>query len=211
MTNPRPFFSGPTIRVEAWTDPVIDRMGIDPRGHYAERFWLPLLGPSALWLLRRLVDSLEAEPDGFSFDTAELSVALGLSAQMHKHGPFMRTLGRVCQFKLARATTPSSIEVRRLVPPLTRGQALRLPPSAQRDHAQWLQRRLEQRHDDDGRRRARALALSLAQLGEDRDATERQLHRWRIDPALAAEAVDWAWQQAGGPVGVGAPDGPTAA
>ena len=42
------------------------------------------------------------------------------------------------------------------------------------------------------RRRARALALSLIELGEDRSGTERQLHLWRFHPAVAHEAVRWA-------------------
>ena len=37
-----------------------------------------------------------------------------------------------------------------------------------------------------------ALALSLLELGEDTEATERQLHTWRLHPAIAHEAVAWA-------------------
>ena len=33
---------------------------------------------------------------------------------------------------------------------------------------------------------------SLVELGEDAEATERQLHRWRFHPALAHEATRWA-------------------
>jgi hypothetical protein len=40
--------------------------------------------------------------------------------------------------------------------------------------------------------RARGLALSLLELGEAPEATERQLHRWRLHPAIAHEAVGWA-------------------
>jgi hypothetical protein len=42
------------------------------------------------------------------------------------------------------------------------------------------------------RARANRLALSLVELGEDAEATERQLHRWRFHPALAHEATQWA-------------------
>jgi hypothetical protein len=42
------------------------------------------------------------------------------------------------------------------------------------------------------RNRARHLALSLLELGEDGEATERQLHRWRIHPAMAHDATAWA-------------------
>jgi hypothetical protein len=35
----------------------------------------------------------------------------------------------------------------------------------------------------------------LAQLGEEPDAAERQLAHWRFHPALAREAVAWAWDR----------------
>ena len=43
--------------------------------------------------------------------------------------------------------------------------------------------------------RARRLALSLLELGEDVEATERQLHRWRFHPIAAREATAWAWRR----------------
>ena len=39
----------PTIlEVVAWTDPIDDAAGHDPRSDYVERFWLGLLGPAKL-------------------------------------------------------------------------------------------------------------------------------------------------------------------
>ena len=46
----------PTLQVLPWSDPVIDQLGYDPRSRYVERFWLGILGPSATWLMRYLVD-----------------------------------------------------------------------------------------------------------------------------------------------------------
>ena len=45
-----------TIRILPWHDPVIDTLGHDPRAPYPEKFWLPTLGPSALFLIRYLAD-----------------------------------------------------------------------------------------------------------------------------------------------------------
>ena len=42
------------LRIVAWTDPVIDRLGYDPRSIYVETFWLGILGPTCTWLMRRL-------------------------------------------------------------------------------------------------------------------------------------------------------------
>ena len=49
------------IRVMPWPDPVLDVIGHDPRSWYAETFWLPTLGPTALLLLRHLADRFSAE------------------------------------------------------------------------------------------------------------------------------------------------------
>ena len=35
-----------TLHVSAWADPVLDRVGHDPRSAYVEQFWLGILGPS---------------------------------------------------------------------------------------------------------------------------------------------------------------------
>ena len=61
-----------------WPDPAADAHGHDARGRYAELFVLPILGPTATWLLRRLVDGLEAFPNGYELDLDETARALGL-------------------------------------------------------------------------------------------------------------------------------------
>lgn len=36
------------LRIVAWSDPLVDQLGHDPRSTYAERFWLPVLGPPSV-------------------------------------------------------------------------------------------------------------------------------------------------------------------
>ena len=36
------------------TDSVIDQLGHDVHSSYVETYWLPILGPSAIWAARRL-------------------------------------------------------------------------------------------------------------------------------------------------------------
>ncbi|MFV0526368.1 MAG: hypothetical protein ACK5RL_17935 [Acidimicrobiales bacterium] len=50
------------LLVRPWPDPVLDEMGHDPRSAYVEQFWLSILGPSAVLLLRRLARGLERSP-----------------------------------------------------------------------------------------------------------------------------------------------------
>jgi hypothetical protein len=87
------------------------------------------------------------------------------------------------------------LAVRRRLPPLSRRQAARLSPALQAAHERWQAEQLKEPPGEAQRRRARQLALSLLELGEDREAAERQLLRWRYHPALAREAAAWAGEQ----------------
>jgi hypothetical protein len=181
----------PALLIVPWPDPVIDQVGYDPRTVYVERFWLGILGPSATWLLRLLVDRLDGSPEGYDLDLDECATALGLGRRPGANGVFPRTLARCCQFGSTRFLGPTTLQVRRKLPPLTRRQIARLPDALRADHARWVDKP-PAAVAADMRDRARQLALSLVELGEDGAGTERQLHRWRFHPALASEATAWA-------------------
>jgi len=182
-----------SLSIRPWPDGVIDALGHDPRSQYVERFWLGILGPSTTWLLRRLAAGLEEKPAGFDLHLAETAQALGLGARGGRHSPFMRALARCCQFDLAEAREDGVLAVRRKVPPLNRRQITRLPEILQSAHENWQRDQLETPAIEQLRRRCRRLALSLLELGEDVDASERQLMRWKFHPALARESAAWAW------------------
>jgi hypothetical protein len=182
------------IHVRPWPDPVIDTMGLDPRSAYVERFWLGILGPSTTWLLRRLAAGLEAEPAGFSLSLPDTAQALGLGGR-GRNSPFVRALARSCQFELAMVAGPGELAVRRRLPPLTRRQLARLPAALQAEHERWREAETEVPAAEALSKRARRLALSLVELGEDVEATERQLQRWRFHPVLSREATAWAWDR----------------
>lgn len=188
-----PTFPIPTLTVEAWVDPVIDAVGHDVRSVYVEQFWLGLLGPSATWLLRRLVQGLEEAPTGYDLDLALTATQLGLGVRSGRNSPFFRSIDRCCRFGAAQLLDERSLRVRRKLPPLTRMQTARLPLALREAHQAWIDPPPATGIPvDQLRERARGLALSLLELGEDREATERQLHTWRLHPAIAHEAVAWA-------------------
>jgi hypothetical protein len=180
------------LPIRPWPDDVIDALGHDPRSAYVEQFWLGILGPSTTWLMRRLAAGLEASPAGFDLDLAQTASALGLGGRGGRHSPFLRALGRCCQFDLADARPDGTLAVRRKVPPLSRRQVVRLAPALQAAHQSWLDAQLQTPAAEQLRRRSRRLALSLVELGEDAEATERQLVRWKFHPALARESAAWA-------------------
>ena len=180
------------LPVRPWPDSVIDALGHDPRSAYVERFWLGILGPSTTWLLRYLANRLDASPEGFDLDLAATAQALGLGGKGGRHSPFMRALSRCCQFDVAEARPDGTLAVRRKLPPLTRRQILRLSPELVAAHQAWQDAELRTPAHEQQRRRSRRLALSLIELGEDAEATEHQLARWRFHPALCREAAAWA-------------------
>jgi hypothetical protein len=188
-------FTSSSITVEPWADPVVDELGHDPRSPYVERFWLAILGPSTVWLLRRLADGLDREPAGFALDLQETARSIGVGLRGGRSSPFFRSVDRSCRFGAARFVARDTLEVRRKLPPLTQRQVSRLPDALQREHGRWIERRPRQPTVQQTRERAQQLALSLLEIGEDRTATERQLHHWRFHPAIAHDAVRWALDQ----------------
>ncbi len=182
-----------TLAVTAWPDRVVDALGHDPRSAYTETFWLPIVGPSTTLFLRRVANELDRQPDGFDLVIDEVALAMGLGGKGGRNSPFVRTIARSCQFDLAQMCGDAGLAVRRKLPPLTRHQVSRLPEPLQAEHQRWHDLELQVPSIEQRRRRARRLALSLIELGEPRDLTERQLHQWHFHPAMACEAADWAW------------------
>ncbi|HSH23199.1 MAG TPA: hypothetical protein VK975_03970 [Acidimicrobiales bacterium] len=189
-----PCFVADVLHVRPWPDPVIDRVGHDPRSAYVERFWLGILGPSTTWLLRRLAGQLEAAPAGFDLPLVDTARSLGLGGE-GRSSPFVRALSRCCQFQLAAPEDGGVLVVRRKLPPLNRRQLARLPEPVQAEHQRWVDDDLRTPSVERLRRRSRSLALSLLELGEELEATERQLLRWRFHPALCRESALWAWER----------------
>lgn len=182
------------ISVEPWPDPVIDQLGHDPRSAYAEKFWLGILGPSTLWLLRRIADGFDNHPEGFALDFVETARSIGVGMRGGKNSPFIRSLRRSERFGIAQFHGNETFIVRRKIPPLNRRQVENLPEALRVEHTRWIERPPE--HTPAQRKeRARRLALSLLQIGEDRNDVERQLHRWQFHPALAHDALRWALSQ----------------
>src|SRR5579875_246128 len=185
-------FDSETVVVRPWVDETLDRAGFDPRSPYVERFWLGIIGPTATWLIRRVAAGFDASPEGFEMSIGETSRALGLGDPAGRGSAFFRTLNRLVQFDLARELAPGELQVLRRLPPLTRRQLARLSPALQEAHESWLIGARDAPPAESASSRARQLALSLLELGEDAEEVERQLLRWRYHPALAREALCWA-------------------
>ncbi len=191
--------TSPMLEVIPLPDLVIDRVGFDPRSPYAERFWLGVLGPTSLLLMRHLAAHFDLHPDGFELDRVRAAHALGVGARSGRNSPFVRAVARCGQFGLIQRPGPDVLSVRRRIPPLTRAQVDKLPDDLQRSHLRWQQAQLGRPAAAGDELRARRVAATLLEVGETPSATRRHLERWRFSPDLAQAGVEWAVQQSGPP------------
>jgi hypothetical protein len=197
-----------TIRILPWHDPVVDTLGHDPRAPYPEKFWLPTLGPSALFLIRYLADRFDAEPAGFELALLEASRCLGLGDRIGRSSTVARSLGRLVQFDLAAYPSGDDgagdddgdgdrggvavLHVRRHLPPINRRHVRRLPPSRQTEHDAWVAARLAEPALAAARHNARRAAVVLSAMDERAPDVERALGSAGFAPALARDAALWA-------------------
>ncbi len=132
--------------------------GVEPASSYVETYWLPVLGPSATWALRRIASWLAtAGPSGLWIPVEPLARSLGLGSAAGRNCPMRRTLARLVDFRLAQIDEDRDVlTVRTLIPPLTPRQVARLP-----EH-------LCPHHDNDLRRDLRRLPEQLDAEGSPR-------------------------------------------
>lgn len=182
-----------SVHVNPWLDPVVDRRGHDPRSGYVEQFWLGVLGPTATWLMRRLVTGFDHQPDGYLLDVAGTARSLGLSIARGTASPFNKAVSRCVMFGLVQRRTESWI-VRRRVPLVSQRHLGRLPDAVQSEHVQWTTTTI---HLDD-LTRAHALAAAMLAAGDDRGVLEPQLVAVGVPAPAAAEACELLRASAGG-------------
>lgn len=174
----------PTVMVVPWHDPIVDAVGFDVRSLYVELFWLNVLGPTATWTLRRLVQGLDRYPLGYELDLAETASMLGLAYSTTTSNSFARALQRCVMFGMSQPV-PGGLAVRRKVPPVAARHLARMPEQLRSMHANWTRRDVAYTDVT----RGHALAQAMVSTGDDPDMVERQLLAAGVTPGAAAEAV----------------------
>ena len=175
----------PTLVIVPWYDDVVDSIGYDPRSAYCELYWLNVLGPTATWLIRRMVSGLDEYPGGYELDLEQTASALGLNFSVGVCNAFARSVNRCVMFGGAQPVD-GGLAVRRHLPPVTARQLARMPEYLRSSHAAWRQRA---RCAADEERRARLLAEAMLAAGDPSDAIERQLLGLGVPPAVAMRAT----------------------
>jgi hypothetical protein len=116
------------IATVAWHDPDVTG-GFACTDTYVETYWLPFLGPSATWALRRIAGWLASAPDsGLWLPVEPLARSLGLGAPVGRNSPARRTIARLVDFRLAYVDHDHDLlAVRTLIPQLSDRAIDRLP------------------------------------------------------------------------------------
>ncbi len=180
-----------TVHVLPWLDPVVERHGHDPRSAYVEQFWLSVLGPTATWLLRRLVAGFDRAPDGYELDVAHTARALGLSVAKGTASPFAKAVQRCVMFGVASQRSDAWL-VRRRVPAISQRHLLRLPADVQATHQEWTTTSVSL----DELERAHVIAAAMLDAGDDPAMVETQLVAVGVPRRAAIEARELALRRA---------------
>jgi hypothetical protein len=176
--------SEPTLMVVPWHDPVVDHVGFDVRSSYVETFWLNILGPTASWTLRRLVNGLDRYPLGYELELEETASELGLSYSAATSNTFVRALQRCVLFGAAQPIT-DGLAVRRRLPPVAARHLSRMPVGLQQQHATWQVRETSLSELE----RGITLATAMVAVGDEPALLERQLLAVGVSPAAAIQAT----------------------
>ena len=123
----------PELAILPWRDEVIETLGYSARSMYVEMRWLPVLGPTATWLYRRLGTWVETNPEGVTVDLSDLTVSIGLCEGLGPNSLMARALHRLTRFDVAR-WEPGALQVRRALPPLPVRHARKLSYTVYRYH-----------------------------------------------------------------------------
>lgn len=127
------------MTIRPWWDPQLAIDGHPVSGDYTERFWLGILGPSVVVLLRRMARGFDAHPNGFQIVLSDTARAIGLGGGTGQQAPLNRTIARACTFNMARRVSADVMDVRLHVPTLTSRQLARLPLAVRTSHRAWLE------------------------------------------------------------------------
>ena len=115
----------PPLHVLRWHDPLIDRLGHDPRSRYVERFWLGILGPSTTLVLRVLADALDEHGGVAHLDLPDIAAQIGVGHRGGRNSPLSRSIQRA--IRLGQPDPPA--------PTRSRSAIVSLPSTAARSSA----------------------------------------------------------------------------
>ena len=129
----------PHIDIRLFTTAERVRHGWPIGSRFVEEFWLPILRPSSVVLLRRVAHHAGGLVRYQRLPLAELASAIGLGCGVDRHSPICRTLERLTRFDAARwDTTPGTdtpqLSIYSHLLPVPRRLVAQLSPALQAEH-----------------------------------------------------------------------------
>ena len=106
-----------------------------PTSVYVERYWLPIIGPSCLMILRATQDLVDRYPNPLGPYIEMEAQELGHHFGTRSARRFLGKLTRLQDFGLANEVAPDMWFIASRIPNLTTKQAQTLPPAMANDHA----------------------------------------------------------------------------
>ena len=129
----------PHVAIRLVTTAERARHGWPIDSRFVEEFWLPVLGPSSVVLLRWVARHADELTRYQLMPLVELASVIGLGTSVGRHSPICRTLERLARFDAARRDTAPTANTPQLTVhshllPLPHRLATQLPPAVQADH-----------------------------------------------------------------------------
>ncbi|KJF18371.1 MULTISPECIES: hypothetical protein [Acidithrix] len=177
------------IMVGTWVDPLVESLGFDPRTNYVEYFWLPILGPSCIFLLRRMAYAFDLSGDFREMSLHTISYEIGLGSPKGFSSSITRTVNRCIQFDMAKLLPNGQLAFRRSLPPLSQRQLNRLPIRLQEVH-EALILGYGTPVTQEAKDQSVAIAVSLLESHESEERAIEDLARWKIEPTVAKRALE---------------------
>lgn len=189
-----------TLRIQAWPDPPHVGPAIEVRSRYADHFWVPVIGPTAMGLLRVLARQVGHRDGPISVQVGHLVSELGVDPTTGRF-EIERALVRLLDHGLMTMDGDRPLQVRVDLPYLSQIQVEQLAPHIAVAHRAALV--LRDSVVDDGppesmTPRMLSLSATIDDLLSGSELDPRQLaYRWQHVMRLAEEArdealLDWA-------------------
>ncbi|MFT6813383.1 MAG: hypothetical protein ACJASK_002013 [Ilumatobacter sp.] len=141
-----------------------------------------------------MASGLEIEPDGYELDLQVTAASMGLKFSAGRSSPFSRALQRCVMFGMAHPLPNGGLAVRRRIPPVGHRHLRRMPKELQLEHADWQpnagSNAASEDPSGDAFDRAHQLAMTMLNVGDDRNVIEHQLRAVGVISNVAAQVAD---------------------
>ena len=107
-----------------------------PTSLYVERYWLPIIGPSSLTILRGIGDLCNRYPNTLGNYIEMQTQQLGLHFGIRSARQFVDKLNRLSFYRLANEVAPDTWFIANRIPNLTPRQIANLPTTLATQHQQ---------------------------------------------------------------------------